>query len=74
MMHVFGEHGWGMGWGWITGLAVLVLIVWLIVKITSQNGSQRQLGSKSALDILKERYARGEISKEEFKEKRNDIL
>jgi putative membrane protein len=74
MMHVFGEHGWGMGLGWIIGLAALVLIIWLIVKIANQNDSQRQLGGKSALDILKERYARGEISKEEYKEKRNDIL
>jgi putative membrane protein len=54
MMHVFGEHGWGMGLGWIIGLAVLVLIIWLIVKIANQNDSQRQLGGKSALDILKE--------------------
>jgi putative membrane protein len=74
MMHVFGEHGWGMGWGWIIGLAVIVLIIWLIVKITNQNDNQRQLGGKSAFDILKEKYAKGEISKEEYKEKRNDIL
>jgi putative membrane protein len=74
MMYGFGEHGWGMGWGWIIGLAVLVLIIWLLVKVTSQNNSQKQSGSKSALDILKERYAKGEISKEEYKEKKNDIL
>jgi len=74
MMYGFGEHGWGMGWVWILGLAVLVLIIWLIVKMVNQNNSPKQSNNKSALDILKERYARGEISKEEYKEKRNDIL
>jgi len=74
MMEGFGMHGWGMGWGWIIGLIVLVLIVWLIVKTTTQNRSLEQNQGKSALDILKERYARGEIDKKEFEEKKKDLM
>ena len=71
MMYGFGEHGWGMGLGWITGLIILVILVWIIVKALQQNNNPKQ---KSALDVIKERYARGEISKKEYEEKKNGIL
>jgi putative membrane protein len=67
------NHGWAMGLGWFLGLAVLVVLIWLIVKVISQTGNTNQ-AHKSALDILKERYAKGEISKEEFEEKKKDLL
>lgn len=37
-------------------------------------GQQGSKNKESALDILKKRYARGEISKEEFDEKKRDIM
>lgn len=74
MMHGFGGHGWGMGWAWILGLVILVVIIWLVVKAVNQGSSASQSKNRSALDILKERYARGEINKEEYEEKRNDIV
>ncbi len=69
---MYGGHWWGMGFGWLTGLVFIVLIIWLIVRVVNQD-SYRRNRSSSALDILKERYARGEISKEEFEEKRKHI-
>ena len=79
MMNRFGEHGWGMGFGtglwWIVGIILIVIIVWVVIKMTSQtNHSNNQQGNKSALDILKERYARGEIDKKEFEERRKDLM
>lgn len=79
MMNEFGEHGWGMGygmgWWWIIGLICMVFIVWIIVKIINQNqNTNTHLGNKSALDILKERYARGEIDKQEFEERKKDLM
>jgi len=62
--------GWGMGLGWILGFAVLIIVIWAVSKsINSSHISTSQ--TKSALDILKERYARGEINKYEFEEKKH---
>ncbi len=79
MMDGFG-HGWGMGWGWIIGIGILVLVVWLIVKVINQSnrpptgGTGGGSSEKSALDILKDRYAKGEIDKEEFEERKKDLM
>jgi len=69
---MYGMNGmsWGMGIGWIAGLIILVLVIWAITKNVN-SGSSNSSVQKSALDILKERYARGEINQEEFEEKKN---
>ena len=69
-MNGYGEHAWGMGWGWIIGLIVIVVIVWIVVRTIRQSSNPKQ---KSTLDVLNERYVRGEISKEEFEEKKKGI-
>ncbi|WP_240924991.1 SHOCT domain-containing protein [Maribellus sediminis] len=61
---------WGMGFGWLAGLAILVLIIWAVTKSVN-SGNSVSTERKSALDILKERYARGEINKDEFEEKKS---
>ncbi|MFO7658962.1 MAG: SHOCT domain-containing protein [Bacteroidales bacterium] len=73
MFHDFNLHGWGMGWGWIISLIVIAAIVWLLVKAINRTGQSKRLGEKNPLDILKERYARGEITKEEFEERKKDL-
>lgn len=70
-MHGFGGMGFGMVWYWIIGAFILAAIVWLVSRYFNQNSPANQ--SKSALEILKERYARGEINKEEFEEKKKQI-
>jgi putative membrane protein len=80
----YGRHMmWGNGWhGWFFGplmmlffLALAVAVVVLIVRWlggTAQGGSPTPSAParKDAIDILKDRFARGEIEKEEFEEKR----
>jgi putative membrane protein len=70
-----GMHGisWGMGFGWLAGLVVLIFLIWAFTKaFNSRNNKESEF--KSALDILKERYARGEIDKEEFEQRKKDIM
>lgn len=64
------------GWGIFGGIIMLifwVVVILLIVWIIKQVGGQNNKDNQSALNILKERYAKGEISKEEFESKKKDI-
>jgi putative membrane protein len=74
MMHGFNGMGFGMGWAWIVGIVIIGVIVWIVIKVANLNTPTGPPVNKSALDILKERYARGEISKKEFEEKKIEIL
>jgi putative membrane protein len=70
-----GSYGGWMGWfGPVIGLAVVGLAVAGIVALVRYYARQaRKGGSDSALELLQKRYARGEISKEEFEEKRGNL-
>ena len=74
----------GAGMGWI-GMILMILfwvliiagIIFLIKKLFKNKGdsSRSDAGSSSqAMDILKERYARGEITHDEFESMKKDIL
>ena len=80
--------GWGpglMGWGpmgWFAPLGMILfwvlmilVIVLLIRRIRTSKGNGPDSGptAESALEILKKRYARGEINKEEYLEKKKDL-
>ena len=57
-------------WVFIIGGAAL-LVVWLVRNTGRSSGATS--GGESPLDILKKRYARGEISKEQYDEMRRDL-
>ena len=57
-------------------VAIIALGVWLISSLVSRTNSQPPANlppAESALDILKRRYARGEITKEQLDEMRHDL-
>ncbi len=72
-------HDWSFSWGtWhmliplIFWIAVLVGIAVLIQKFGAGQG--RGPPEKPALDVLSERYAKGEIEREEYLRRRQDII
>lgn len=73
MWHDMGFGGM-MWYGWLFWIIIIGAVVYLIVRLTTQSGrsSEGQQG-ETALDILKKRYARGEISKEEFEQMKKDL-
>jgi putative membrane protein len=52
-------------------LALIFLIRWLL--ISARRGFRTTKPEDSALDILRMRYAKGEINKQEFEEKKKDL-
>jgi putative membrane protein len=58
-----------MGLFWIAVIVAIVFAVRYFVQQGRKSGRE-----ESSLEILKKRYAKGEISKEEYEEKRRDLL
>ena len=74
MWHDMGFGGM-MWYGWLFWIIIIGLVVYLIVKLTTQKGGEGPHGpsQETPMDILKKRYARGEISKEEFDRMKKDL-
>jgi putative membrane protein len=71
----------GFGWGWFMPIFMILfwgLVIWGIVALargatSCSSAASHSAHADSALEVLKRRYARGEISKEEFEEKKRDL-
>ncbi|MFA5629055.1 MAG: SHOCT domain-containing protein [Dehalococcoidales bacterium] len=51
-------------------IGIIVLVIWAVAKLIR---SGKSVSSNSAIDIVKERYAKGEITKEEYEQIKKDI-
>ncbi|HZK61241.1 MAG TPA: SHOCT domain-containing protein [Anaerovoracaceae bacterium] len=69
------NNAWGfeMGLGWIIALIVLIVFIGLVAESGRRRKNAKNQKFNSPLDILKTRYAKGEISQNEFEEKRKQI-
>ena len=72
MWHMDGGMGWWMVFGSLWFVLFWGLIIWVIVRIT-ESGARHQESSESAMEILRRRYARGEIDKAQFDQMRHDL-
>jgi len=70
---MWGNQGFMGGFMWIFWIAIIVGIFFLVKWIVMQSRPGEQKG-ENPLEILKKRYARGEIDKEEFEQKKKDLL
>ena len=66
---------WWWGWGMMAMMFLfwVLFIVGLIVGIRWLVGKGKEQKQDSALEILRQRYARGEINKDEFEARRRDL-
>jgi putative membrane protein len=70
-MKMMGGFGMGfMGIFWVGIIALAIALIWPYIKRGKNPGGS----GNSSLDILKERYARGEITKQEYEEKKRDLI
>ena len=76
MMNEYGYWGSWLGHGLFGGVlmilfwaAVIYFIIWLVRSNTTINNN-----GKKPIDYLKERYAKGEITKEQFESMQKDII
>ena len=75
-------YGWGMGFGswlWMLGglvlvIGIVVLVIWAIGGFGRVADRRADPGSRpEALDILRERFARGEITEAEFEQAKRTL-
>jgi len=72
---MMGYGGWGgFGFGWIFMIIFWALIILgMVALVRYLRGTKQNDAGKTPIDILKERYAKGEINKKEFEEMKKEL-
>lgn len=72
-MHHNGDfHPWGMhmGW-WVSGLLIIIVVIMIFLNFKTKRANG--VKGESPLEILDRRYAKGEITKEQYEEQKRTI-
>lgn len=68
------NHMVGGGWFmWLIWIIIIGVIVYFLVALTRRSKSTLGMTGESPEDVLKKRYAKGEITREEFERLKKDI-
>ena len=65
-------HGFGGGGMWIFWILIIIALIGFVTFATRRE-SGPSMKQKTAQEILEERYARGEIERDEFEQKKKDL-
>lgn len=68
MLMGMGHMGFSMGLGFTLMLVFWLAVIWLVFELFG-----KESGSTSPLEIIKNRYARGEISKKQFDQMKKEL-
>jgi putative membrane protein len=68
MMH----YGYGGGFMWLLFIVIIGVLIYLVLQNAKAKGNAGVSG-ETPLDILKKRYAKGEITKDEFERMKKDL-
>lgn len=77
-----GHHGWGGGWMWLGGTLMMLVFtalvagaIWVLARREREprHTARPSEPARGAREILDERYVRGEIESEEYREKVRDL-
>lgn len=75
MMH-WGDYGWGwgMGFGWLFMIIFWVLVtIGIVYLIQAVARRSKEEDKETPIDILKKRYAKGEITKDEYDRMKDEL-
>jgi putative membrane protein len=78
---MMGPYGYGMGWGWMVG-GIMMVVFWALVVIgivvlvkvvMTRSGASEARSAETPVEILRRRYAAGELTKEQFEAMKRDV-
>ena len=60
---------WNLGWGWVVTVPAVLFFTWAATRGLRETFSREDEEVMDAIEILKARYAIGDIGRDEFEEK-----
>ena len=73
MMNDGGSMWFGGGFMWIFWILLIVIVVWIVKEISGTGANNKSSSDETPLQILKKRYARGEIDEEEYERRKKEL-
>ncbi len=71
--HMMGPYGYGGMFMWLILIVLVAVIIWFVIERSRGNENGAGQARETPMEILKKRYAKGEITKEEFDRMKNEI-